>query len=64
MACDFREQIRNRHFWKQKEFCDEFHLLDLRSLDNCLKVSAGVDWVFNLAADMVVTQHNFFVLPI
>ena len=24
----------------QKEFCDEFHLLDLRSLDACLKVPA------------------------
>ena len=23
----------------QKEFCDEFHLLDLRSLEACLKVA-------------------------
>jgi len=27
-------------------------VVDLRSLDNCLKVSAGCEWVFNLAADM------------
>ena len=45
----------------QKEFCDEFHLVDLRSLDNCLKVTQGVDWVFNLAADMV---SPFLGLPL
>jgi hypothetical protein len=44
-------------FGPQPEFCDEFHLVDLRSLDNCLAVSKGVDWVFNLAADMVL--HRF-----
>jgi len=42
---------RNEYF-KQEEFCDEFHLLDLRSLDNCLRVTRGVEEVYNLAADM------------
>ncbi|KAF4352736.1 hypothetical protein F8388_003389 [Cannabis sativa] len=44
--------------WKKNEhmtedmFCHEFHLVDLRVMDNCLKVTSGVDHVFNLAADM------------
>ncbi|KAL9250380.1 GDP-mannose 3,5-epimerase-like protein [Drosera capensis] len=44
--------------WKKNEhmtedmFCQEFHLVDLRVMDNCLKVTNGVDHVFNLAADM------------
>ena len=44
--------------WKKNEhmtedmFCNEFHLVDLRVMDNCLKVTNGVDHVFNLAADM------------
>ena len=44
--------------WKKNEhmtedmFCDEFHLVDLRVMENCLKVTEGVDHVFNLAADM------------
>ena len=33
-------------------FCDEFHLVDLRVYDNCMKVCKGCDHVFNLAADM------------
>ena len=37
----------------QHEFCDEFHEVDLRDLQNCLKVTKNVDYVFNLAADMV-----------
>lgn len=43
--------------WKKNEhmtedmFCDEFHLVDLRVMENCLKVTNGVDHVFNLAAD-------------
>ena len=35
-----------------EEYCDEFHKVDLRILDNCLKVSAGCQHVYNLAADM------------
>ncbi|TXG72149.1 hypothetical protein EZV62_000728 [Acer yangbiense] len=44
--------------WKKNDhmpedmFCHEFHLADLRVMDNCLKVTTGVDHVFNLAADM------------
>ncbi|RZS24259.1 hypothetical protein BHM03_00057312 [Ensete ventricosum] len=44
--------------WKKNEhmsedmFCHEFHLVDLRVMDNCLKVTGGADHVFNLAADM------------
>ncbi|CAL9750415.1 unnamed protein product [Musa acuminata subsp. burmannicoides] len=44
--------------WKKNEhmtedmFCHEFHLVDLRVMDNCLKVTSGANHVFNLAADM------------
>ena len=34
------------------EFCDEFHKVDLRLLENCLKVTANCQHVYNLAADM------------
>jgi len=37
---------------KAEEYCNEFHKLDLRNLDNCLKVTKGVHHVYNLAADM------------
>jgi GDP-D-mannose 3',5'-epimerase len=37
---------------KPEEFCDEFHHVDLRLLDNCLKVTEGCQHVYNLAADM------------
>lgn len=37
---------------KPEEFCNEFHLLDLRNLDNCIKATAGCQHVYNLAADM------------
>jgi len=39
-------------FWRLDEFCSEFHKVDLRILKNCMKVTKGCDWVFNLAADM------------
>jgi len=42
---------RNEYF-KQEDFCSEFHHVDLRILDNCFKVTKDCDWVFNLAADM------------
>ncbi|CAD7705094.1 unnamed protein product [Ostreobium quekettii] len=48
VGCDWK---RNEHF-KEEEFCHEFHLVDLRVFDNCKKVCAGCDHVFNLAADM------------
>ena len=31
---------------------DEFHVMDLRSFDSCLKAATGVDEVYQLAADM------------
>lgn len=37
---------------KAEEFCHEFHQVDLRILENCLKVSKGCQHVYNLAADM------------
>lgn len=39
-------------FMEQGDFCDEFMLLDLRALDNCLKACKGAEHVYNLAADM------------
>ena len=42
---------RNTYF-KENEFCNEFKLLDLRTLEACNEAVKGVDWVFNLAADM------------
>jgi GDP-D-mannose 3',5'-epimerase len=50
--------------WKKNEymsedmFCDEFHLVDLRVMDNCLAVTEGVQNVFNLPAD---TGHMGFI---
>jgi GDP-D-mannose 3',5'-epimerase len=43
---------RKNEYFKQEEFCDEFMLLDLRVLKNCLKATEGCDEVYNLAADM------------
>jgi GDP-D-mannose 3',5'-epimerase len=39
-------------YFEEDLFCDEFHLVDLRVLDNCKKAVEGCDWVFNMAADM------------
>jgi nucleoside-diphosphate-sugar epimerase len=39
-------------FMNTDEFCHEFLKIDLRSIRNCMKACEGVDWVFNLAADM------------
>jgi GDP-D-mannose 3',5'-epimerase len=43
--------VRNEYF-EEKDFCNEFLLLDLRRYENCLKATENADWVFNLAADM------------
>jgi len=48
IGADWKE---NEHF-KAEEFCNEFKLLDLRTLENCKEAVDGCDWVFNLAADM------------
>lgn len=43
---------KRNEYMKEEEFCDEFLLLDLRTLDTCLKATKDIDWVYNLAADM------------
>ena len=48
IAADWK---RNEHF-NEDEFCDEFHLIDLRSPEACITVTKGVEEVYNLAADM------------
>ena len=48
VAADWNEN----EFMAAEEFCDEFHKLDLRLLENCLKVTEGCQHVYNLAADM------------
>jgi GDP-D-mannose 3',5'-epimerase len=48
IAADWKEQ----EFFDKEEFCNEFLLLDLRTLENCLKACEGCEWVFNFAADM------------
>jgi len=48
VACDWK---KNEHMTEDM-FCDEFHLVDLRLYENCIKVCTGCEHVFNLAADM------------
>merc|ERR1711977_72041 len=48
VACDWK---RNEHM-PEEMFCNEFHLVDLRVYDNCVKVCKDAQHVFNLAADM------------
>ena len=48
VGVDWKEQ----EFFENDEFCDEFKLLDLRTLDNCIKATEGCVAVYNLAADM------------
>ena len=48
IACDWK---KNEHM-ENNDFCDEFHLLDLRVFDNCMKVCKECDHCFNFAADM------------
>jgi len=43
---------KKNEFMKDDEFCHEFKLLDLRSLENCMKATVGCNEVYNLAADM------------
>mmetsp|Transcript_59930 Transcript_59930/g.105363 ORF Transcript_59930/g.105363 Transcript_59930/m.105363 type:complete len:368 (-) Transcript_59930:233-1336(-) len=43
---------KDNEFMNPEEFCDEFHKVDLRILENCLKVTEGAKHVYNLAADM------------
>ncbi len=48
VAVDWKRQ----EFFKEEEFCDEFKLLDLRTLANCVCATEGCDEIYNLAADM------------
>ncbi|KAJ1450236.1 hypothetical protein M885DRAFT_621833 [Pelagophyceae sp. CCMP2097] len=43
---------KRSEFMAIPEFCDEFHLCDLRSHGNCMRVVKGCRDVYNLAADM------------
>ena len=43
---------KENEFMKPEEFCNEFHLTDLRVLENCVNVTRGCQHVYNLAADM------------
>jgi len=43
---------QENEYFKREEYCNEFHLFDLRSLENCLKLTHGAEEVYNLAADM------------
>jgi len=43
---------KRNEFFQQDDYCNEFHLVDLRVLDNCILATKDCDWVFNLAADM------------
>ncbi|EOD35534.1 dTDP-glucose 4,6-dehydratase [Emiliania huxleyi CCMP1516] len=47
-AVDWKEN----EYMKEGTFCDEFLNLDLRLAENCKPACEGMDWVFNLAADM------------
>lgn len=48
VAVDWKKQ----EFFEEDEFCDEFKLLDLRTLDNCIEACDGCEEVYSLAADM------------
>eukprot|EP01060_Flectonema_neradi_P017038 TRINITY_DN236_c1_g1_i1.p1 TRINITY_DN236_c1_g1~~TRINITY_DN236_c1_g1_i1.p1 ORF type:complete len:349 (+),score=100.90 TRINITY_DN236_c1_g1_i1:55-1101(+) len=43
---------KKNEFMKEEEFCNEFKLVDLRKLENCLDATKDCVEVYNLAADM------------
>jgi len=43
---------QENEYFKVEEYCNEYHKIDLRSLEECLKVMKGAEEVYNLAADM------------
>ena len=43
---------KTQDYFKGESFCDEFRLLDLRTLANCKKATEGCEEVYNLACDM------------
>lgn len=58
--------IKENQFLAESQFCNEFHLVDLRVLQNCLKVTKECDWVMNFAADMggmgFITGNNATIM--
>jgi GDP-D-mannose 3',5'-epimerase len=48
IACDWKKNA----YMDVSDFCDEFRVVDLRELGNCLNVTVGCDHVYHLAADM------------
>jgi len=43
---------KKNEYFAESDFCDEFRLLDLRTLENCRKAVEGCEWCINFAADM------------
>lgn len=43
---------KHNEFMADEEYCNEFRLLDLRKLENCLEATKGCTHVYALAADM------------
>ncbi|CAF3732870.1 unnamed protein product [Adineta steineri] len=43
---------KKNEYFPEKEFCNKFLHMDLRTLHNCLIATKDCDWVFNLSADM------------
>jgi GDP-D-mannose 3',5'-epimerase len=43
---------KNNSYFPLNEICDEFLELDLRDLANCERACAGIDHVYDFAADM------------
>eukprot|EP00501_MAST-03F_sp_TOSAG23-6_P001307 GSMAST32.ASY1.ANO1.1355.1 assembled CDS len=43
---------KRNEFMEESEFCNEFQLGDLRTLEACKKATAGCEHVYNMAADM------------
>lgn len=39
-------------YFEESQICDEFLPLDLRDMNNCIKATEGIQWVYDLAADM------------
>lgn len=62
IACDLK---RNEYF-VEEDLCDEFHVMDLRVHENCLRVVQGVDHVYHLAADMggmgYISSHQAIIM--
>jgi len=54
--------IKEHEWMENSEFCNEFHKLDLRNMDNVMQAIKGNDEVYQFAADMggigfIMTKH-------